>query len=109
MSIEKRASRRAGLSAAARGRSREPLATQPPSSADEPFDGVDPIAVIEITDISAQHAHRGLITATRARDAGIGDRAYIISEIECRGRHAGRDRRNADVRKSYRRALPHVT
>jgi lipopolysaccharide export system ATP-binding protein len=83
------------------------LATQPRFILlDEPFAGVDPIAVIEIQRIIAFLKARGigvLITDHNVRETlGICDRAYIVSEgrVLAEGRPAeivG----NADVRKVY--------
>ncbi len=83
------------------------LATQPRFILlDEPFAGIDPIAVIEIQRIVAFLKSRGigvLITDHNVRETlGICDRAYIISE----GRVLAEGRpsdiiENADVRKVY--------
>ena len=64
---------------------------------DEPFAGVDPIAVIEIQRIIGFLKERGigvLITDHNVRETlGICDRAYIINEGRGAGLgHAGRDR-----------------
>ncbi|RZJ02799.1 MAG: ATP-binding cassette domain-containing protein, partial [Rubrivivax sp.] len=83
------------------------LATQPRFILlDEPFAGVDPIAVIEIQRIISFLKERGigvLITDHNVRETlGICDRAYIISE----GRVLAEGRpseiiHNAEVRKVY--------
>jgi lipopolysaccharide export system ATP-binding protein len=83
------------------------LATQPRFILlDEPFAGVDPIAVIEIQRIIAFLKARGigvLITDHNVRETlGICDRAYIISEgrVLAEGR-PGEIVENPDVRKVY--------
>ena len=82
---------------------------------DEPFAGVDPIAVLEIQQIVGFLKERGigvLITDHNVRETlGICDRAYIISDgsVLAAGR-AGRDHRERErAARLSRRALPHVT
>ena len=83
------------------------LATQPRFILlDEPFAGIDPIAVIEIQRIIGFLKSRGigvLITDHNVRETlGICDHAYIISDGQRAGpRHAGRDR-------GQRRGAPRV-
>jgi lipopolysaccharide export system ATP-binding protein len=73
---------------------------------DEPFAGIDPIAVIEIQRIVRFLKERGigvLITDHNVRETlGICDRAYIISEGRVLAEGAPQDIvENADVRKVY--------
>jgi lipopolysaccharide export system ATP-binding protein len=73
---------------------------------DEPFAGVDPIAVLEIQRIIGFLKSRGigvLITDHNVRETlGICDRAYIISEGEVLAEGVPQDIvDNADVRKVY--------
>ena len=83
------------------------LATQPRFILlDEPFAGVDPIAVIEIQRIISFLKSRGigvLITDHNVRETlGICDRAYIISEGEVLAEGTASEIvANADVRKVY--------
>ena len=83
------------------------LATQPRFILlDEPFAGIDPIAVIEIQRIIGFLKGRGigvLITDHNVRETlGICDRAYIISEGEVLAEGTpGEIVDNADVRKVY--------
>jgi lipopolysaccharide export system ATP-binding protein len=83
------------------------LATQPRFILlDEPFAGVDPIAVIEIQRIISFLKARGigvLITDHNVRETlGICDRAYIISEGEVLAEGTPNDIvENPDVRKVY--------
>jgi lipopolysaccharide export system ATP-binding protein len=83
------------------------LATQPRFILlDEPFAGVDPIAVIEIQRIIGFLKARGigvLITDHNVRETlGICDRAYIISEGEVLAEGTPNEIvENADVRKVY--------
>jgi ABC-type lipopolysaccharide export system ATPase subunit len=91
------------------------LATQPRFILlDEPFAGIDPIAVIEIQRIIAFLKSRGigvLITDHNVRETlGICDHAYIISDgkVLAKG-HAGRDRRQRrGAPRVPGRALPNV-
>ena len=73
---------------------------------DEPFAGIDPIAVIEIQRIIAFLKQRGigvLITAHNVRETlGICDHAYIISEGRVLAQGTPQDIvNNADVRRVY--------
>ena len=83
------------------------LATQPRFILlDEPFAGVDPIAVIEIQRIIAFLKSRGigvLITDHNVRETlGICDRAYIISEGRVLAEGTPQEIvENAEVRKVY--------
>jgi ABC-type lipopolysaccharide export system ATPase subunit len=88
------------------------LATQPRFILlDEPFAGVDPIAVIEIQRIIGFLKARGigvLITDHNVRETlGICDRAYIISEAACWPRARRPDHREPGRAQGLpRRALP---
>ncbi len=91
------------------------LATQPRFILlDEPFAGIDPIAVIEIQRIIGFLKSRGigvLITDHNVRETlGICDRAYIISEGEvlAAGHAAGDRRQRRRAPGLPRRALPDV-
>jgi lipopolysaccharide export system ATP-binding protein len=73
---------------------------------DEPFAGIDPIAVIEIQRIIAFLKERGigvLITDHNVRETlGICDHAYIISEGRVLAQGTPQDIvNNADVRRVY--------
>ena len=106
---EASATARPGLSGGERRRVEiaRPLATQPRFILlDEPFAGVDPIAVLEIQRIIGFLKERGigvLITDHNVRETlGICDRAYIISEgtVLARARQM-RSWPIRDVRKVY--------
>jgi lipopolysaccharide export system ATP-binding protein len=110
LSIEKlRASPAPALSGGERRRVEiaRALATQPRFILlDEPFAGVDPIAVIEIQRIIGFQKARGigvLITDHNVRETlGICDRAYIISEGRVLAEGTPQEIvENADVRKVY--------